>query len=102
MKHFAVCLVLLVLAMSGRAQKAVYIPQQTLKDEGYNPSTTVNDLSLPWCRYRSRESDNIIVFWAAGYGDNDPNSPAVPEAFRVDIDDMLRKLEAFTTSTSTA
>lgn len=95
MKRFAIFLFLLALAMPSIAQKAVYIPQQTLKDEGYNPSTTVNDLSVPWCRYRSRESDNIIVFWAAGYGDNDPNSPAVPEAFRVDIDDLLRKLEAF-------
>ena len=77
------------------AQKSVYIPQQTLKDEGYDPSTTVNNLSVPWCRYRSRESDNIIVFWAAGYGNNDPNSSAVPDAYRVDIDDMLSKLESF-------
>lgn len=75
--------------------KEVYIPQQTLKDEGYDPSATRNNLSVPWCRYRSRESENVIVFWGAGYGDNDPNSTAVPDAYRVDIDDMLQKLEYF-------
>ena len=90
-----ISLLLLMLASTGIAQKTVYIPQQTLKDEGYDPSTKVNNLNVPWCRYRSRESDNIIVFWAAGYGNNDPNSEAVPWEYRVDIDDLLAKLETF-------
>ena len=70
------------------AQKSIYIPQQ-MYDEGYSET----DESKQWCKVRSRESDNIIVFWANGYGQNDPNSTAVPSEYRVDIDDMLEKLE---------
>lgn len=95
MKRFYISLFVALFATIAMAQKTVYIPQQTLKDEGYDPSTTANNLNVPWCRYRSRESENIIVFWAAGYGNNDPNSSEVPEAYRVDIDDMLEKLESF-------
>lgn len=78
------------------AQKEVYIPTQ-MQNEGYSASTTENDLTKQWSRYRSRESDNIVVFWANGYGNNDPNSTAVPSAYRVDIDDLLAKLETFYT-----
>ncbi len=95
MKKVISLIALMLMPLLGMAQKTVYIPQQTLKDEGYDPSTTRNNLNVPWCRYRSRESDNIIVFWAAGYGNNDPNSTAVPAEFRVDVDDMLAKLETF-------
>jgi len=95
MKKIASLALLFALTLTCVAQKTVYIPQQTLKDEGYDPSTTTNNLNVPWCRYRSRESENIIVFWAAGYGNNDPNSAAVPAEYRVDIDDMLAKLESF-------
>lgn len=90
-------LALLLWALMGtfpvHAQKEVYIPQQTLRDEGYSET----DENQTWCRVRSRESDNIIVFWNKGYGNLDPNSPEVPEAYRVDIDDMLAKLELFYT-----
>ena len=78
------------------AQKEVYIPQQ-MHNEGYDASTTTNNVSVQWSRYRSRESANIVVFWANGYGNNDPNSTAVPSEFRVDIDDLLAKLETFYT-----
>lgn len=72
------------------AQKEIYIPTQ-MKSEGYSET----DESQTWCKVRSRESDNIIVFWQSGYGDNDPNSSAVPSAYRVDVDDLLEKLESF-------
>lgn len=87
-------LIVFLFSASLMAQKEVYIPQQ-LYHEGYDASTTTNNLNVQWSRYRSRESENIVVFWANGYGNNDPNSLAVPEAFRVDIDDLLAKLESF-------
>ena len=83
---------LLSLLSSGEllAQKEIYIPNQ-MYEEGYSET----DESQQWCKIRSRESDNIIVFWANGYGQNDPNSGFVPSEYRVDIDDLLKKLESF-------
>ena len=83
---------LLSLLSSGEllAQKEIYIPNQ-MYEEGYSET----DESQQWCKIRSRESDNIIVFWANGYGQNDPNSGSVPSEYRVDIDDLLKKLESF-------
>ena len=72
------------------AQKEIYIPNQ-MYEEGYSET----DESRQWCKIRSRESDNIIVFWANGYGQNDPNSGSVPSEYRVDVDDLLKKLESF-------
>ena len=72
------------------AQKEIYIPNQ-MYEEGYSET----DESQQWCKIRSRESENIIVFWANGYGQNDPNSGSVPSEYRVDVDDLLKKLESF-------
>lgn len=47
-----------------------------------------------WSFVRSRQSAHFFVFWEAGFGDN-PNATTVPEALRVDIDDMLAKIEQF-------
>lgn len=47
-----------------------------------------------WSFVRSRQSANFFVFWEAGFGDN-PNASSVPEALRVDVDDMLAKIELF-------
>lgn len=49
-----------------------------------------------WSFVRSRQSDHFIVFWEEGFGD-DPNSTSIPEALRVDVDDLLAKVEAFFT-----
>ncbi len=72
------------------AQKQVYIPSQ-MKSEGYSAT----DASPMWSKLRSRESENFIVFWQSGYGENDPNSSATPSVYRVDVDDLLEKLESF-------
>ncbi|MDR2914594.1 MAG: DUF4859 domain-containing protein [Tannerella sp.] len=47
-----------------------------------------------WSFVRSRQSDHFIVFWQTGFG-TDPNASTVPEALRVDIDDLLKKAEIF-------
>jgi len=47
-----------------------------------------------WSFVRSKQSTHFIVFWAADFG-KDPNASTVPEAMRVDVDDLLKKAEAF-------
>jgi hypothetical protein len=66
----------------------IYIPEE-LKKVNFYESTSA------WYYGRSRQSEHFIVFWGAGYRDYDPNSSEVPEAYRVDIDDLLEKAEQF-------
>ncbi len=66
----------------------IYIPEDLKSNNFYKSSST-------WYYGRSRQSDHFIVFWAAGYGKNVPSSPEVPDAYRVDIDDLLDKAESF-------
>lgn len=47
-----------------------------------------------WSFVRSKQSEHFIVLWEAGFGSN-PNDTSVPEALKVDIDDLLKKAEAF-------
>ncbi len=47
-----------------------------------------------WSFVRSKQSAHFFVFWEAGFG-NDPNAGTVPEALRIDVDDLLVKAEAF-------
>ncbi len=47
-----------------------------------------------WSLVRSKQSKHFIVFWEKGFG-TDPNAKTVPEALRVDIDDLLEKAELF-------
>jgi hypothetical protein len=47
-----------------------------------------------WSFVRSKQSTHFIVFWAKEFG-ADPNAGTVSEAMRVDVDDMLKKAEAF-------
>lgn len=41
-----------------------------------------------------KQSEHFFVFWEPGFGDN-PNAESVPEALRVDVDDLLQKAEQF-------
>jgi hypothetical protein len=68
------------------ADKQVYIPK-----EFSDPNDTASD----WCFQRSIQDKDVIIFWGKGYGTNDPNSSAVPATYRVDVRDMLAKLETF-------
>lgn len=66
----------------------IYIPQEFQNMDFYDSSST-------WYFGRSRQSDHFIVFWGAGYGSYDPGSDEIPEAYQVDIDDLLDKAESF-------
>ena len=80
--------------MAGYAQKQMYIPQEwrnrtdTLIWKESDP-----DNRYTWSKSRSKESDNVIVLWDKGYGNTIPTN--APSAYRVDIDDLLKKAEAF-------
>lgn len=47
-----------------------------------------------WSWWRMKQSDHFFVFWEPGFGD-DPNNDSIPEALRVDVDDLLAKAEKF-------
>ncbi len=47
-----------------------------------------------WSFVRSKQSEHFFVFWEEGFGE-DPNADSVPEALKVDVDDMLAKAEFF-------
>ncbi|WP_243347317.1 DUF4859 domain-containing protein [Parabacteroides sp. FAFU027] len=47
-----------------------------------------------WSFVRSKQSEHFFVFWEAGFG-SDPNASTVPEAMRIDVDDMLKKEEEY-------
>ena len=66
----------------------IYKPIEYKKSDWYKSSSQ-------WYYGRSRRSEHFIVFWDKEYADKDPNSTEVPEAYRVDIDDLLAKAESF-------
>lgn len=47
-----------------------------------------------WSFVRHKQSEHFFVFWEAGFGLN-PNADTIPEALKVDIDDLLVKIEKF-------
>ena len=47
-----------------------------------------------WSYVRSKQSEHFIVLWEPGFGLN-PNSYSLPKELRVDIDDLLLKLENY-------
>lgn len=77
-----------------KAQKTVYIPR-----EWQNRTDTLlyaendPDNKYTWSKSRSKETENVIVFWDKYYGKKSPSE--VTDFYHVDIDDLLRKCEAF-------
>ena len=76
------------------AQKTVYIPREwrnrtdTLLYAENDP-----DNKYTWSKSRSKETDNVIVFWDKYYGSTSP--PKTTGFYNVDIDDLLQKCETF-------
>ena len=67
------------------AQKQVYIPRFITSEQMdlHNPNSQ-------WCYCRSRQTDNIIVFWEAGFG-NDPSTAPAP--YTVNLNTLLSVAE---------
>lgn len=55
----------------------------------------LNSESSTWSYTRSKESDHFILFWGKEYGAQNPNDASVPDAYRVDTDELLAKAEEF-------
>ncbi|NLP02339.1 MAG: hypothetical protein GX089_07585 [Fibrobacter sp.] len=85
MKKSVLSAILLSLAISVPAQKTVYIPSFITR-EGIN----LNDPSSKWSYSRSKESENIVVFWEPGFG-NDPSSAS--GSYRVNMTNLLEVAE---------
>ena len=87
-----------LMVSSAMAQKTVYIP-----DEWKNPWPSDSLLykesdpgnQYTWSKSRSKESDNVVVFWDKYYGNTSPGDLPVSDFYHVDIDDLLEKCEAF-------
>jgi hypothetical protein len=87
MKEIALFAILLSLSISlpVLAQKTVYIPKSIT-----NTGMDLNKSSSQWCYCRSKESDNVVVFWEAGFG-NDPSTAS--DNYRVNMNTLLQLAE---------
>ncbi|MCR5180728.1 MAG: hypothetical protein K6C30_05880, partial [Bacteroidaceae bacterium] len=74
----------------GEPERAIWKP--TTSDNNYN--NDYNDPESQWSYKNSKESKHFICFWDKRFGD-DPNASSVPANLRVDVDDMLEKVEQF-------
>ena len=96
MKRFFISICMLAVScVATYAQKQIYIPQEwrqhrtdTLLYAESDP-----DNKYTWSKTRSKESDNVIVFWDKYYGSTSPSKTS--GFYNVDIDDLLAKCEAF-------
>ena len=99
MKHkitflLAVVAVAMMNIVCATAQKSIYIPQEWRnRTDTLIWAETDTENAYTWSRSRSVETDNVIVFWDNRYGNTKPSD--APEAYRVDIDDLLAKAEEF-------
>ena len=86
--------------LSTDTSKVVILKPSDIKDYAkyYKPQEFKNMDMLrsdsKWSFVRSKQSTHFIVFWDAAFG-SDPNASTVPDAMRIDVDDMLKKAETF-------
>ncbi len=85
MKRIYVFALILSLSLSVSAQKQVYIPN-FITNEGID----VNDPSSQWCYAYTMETDNVVVFWEPGFGD-DPSTAS--GSYQVDMNALLQGAE---------
>ena len=80
------------------AAKTIYIPEEW---RNFNSSDTLlyaatdTQNKYTWSLSRSKQSDNVIVFWDKYYGSKSPSQLSASDELYVDIDDLLAKAEAF-------
>jgi hypothetical protein len=66
------------------AQKTVYVPRSITS------AMDLNNPSSKWCYSRSKESENVAVFWEAGFG-SDPSTAS--GNYKVNINTLLQVAE---------
>lgn len=71
------------------AGKEVYIPEEMRRMDLY-------DKNSQWCWSRTKSTDDVILFWAKGFGDDLSKAPSLQgEDMRVDADNLLKKVQEF-------
>lgn len=94
MKKLLLSTLVSLTAICAQAQKAHYIPY-----EWRNRTDTLiyakedPDNKYTWSESRSKESDNVIIYWDKNYGKTNPSNASY--SYKVDIDDLLKKCEEF-------
>ncbi|NLE01403.1 MAG: hypothetical protein GX640_16170 [Fibrobacter sp.] len=83
MKSSVFCVIILCLIFQVSAQKKVYIPN-------FIKNMNLNSTSSQWCYERSKETDNVVVFWESGFG-SDPSTAS--GSYRVDMNKLLSVAE---------
>ena len=83
MKSKAVVLAILLFALHGFCQMKIFVPS-SIKNMNLNSS------SSQWCYARTKESDNIVVFWESGFGSD---SSTASGSYRVDMNTLLSNAE---------
>lgn len=70
-------------------EKEIYIPEDLRSND-------FNDNSSKWSYRRMRTSDNFVIFWDKGFGDDMSKAPQLEgHDMRVDLDNLVDKLESF-------
>ncbi|NLD95232.1 MAG: DUF4859 domain-containing protein [Fibrobacter sp.] len=75
----------LILPLTTLAQKTIYEPA-FFKSEGIN----LNNTSSKFCNARSKQNDDIVIFWESGFG-SDPSTASA--SYKVDINTMLQEAQ---------
>lgn len=92
MKGLAALMLLMASNVCAIAQKSLYIPNEWKDNTSLYMESDPNNQAT-WSKSRSKESDNVIVYWENGYGKTNPSNAS--EDYKVDIDDLLAKCETF-------
>ena len=96
-RFFTFAMLLMAFIGSNMAQKTVYIPYEwrTARTDTLLYSESDPENKYTWSKTRSIESDNVIIFWDKYYGSTAPNKLSSSNFYYVDINDLLKKCEAF-------
>lgn len=76
-------MLLLFAAFPVSGQKTVFIPASM-------KNMDLNSTSSQWCTARSKQTDNVVLFWESGFGSNPSTASG---SYRVDIDKLLSVAE---------
>ena len=88
-KVYIVWCAIFSLATMTYAQKQVFLPDSI---RCYD----LNDNNSRWSWQRSAQTDNIIVFWEKGFGDDLSNPPMLEgKSMHFDLDNLLQRVETF-------
>lgn len=79
----------LTLSAASLTEKSIYIPRDF---EGID----LNDPNSKWSLSRMASTENVVLFWAPGFGDNITTAPDLDgHTMRVDLANLLSRLEQF-------